>query len=78
MRSTRDRTCQTEIALLPEYAARHEIARVQTQEIVLFKVRGETRDRTCQSWISYFFRVRGRTRARTCQNTIRTAPGVRG
>ena len=32
-----------------EYAKRHEIARVETTDIVLLRVRGETRDHTCQN-----------------------------
>ena len=32
-----------------EYAKRHDIARVETTDIVLLRVRGETRDRTCQN-----------------------------
>ena len=37
------------------------------QEIVLLRVRGETRDRTCQNRVA-LLRVCGETRDRTCQN----------
>ena len=76
MCSTRDRTCQTEFALLPECAGNTR-SHVLEQENVLLRVRDETRDRTCQNRVA-LLRVRGETRDRTCQNTTRTAPGVRG
>ena len=47
MRSTRDRNCPTEFALLPECAGNTR-SHVLEQETVLDRVRGETRDRTCR------------------------------
>ena len=66
MCQTRDRTCQTEVALLPECAGNTR-SHLSEQEIVLLRVRGETRDRTCQNRVA-LLRVRGETRDRTCQN----------
>ena len=48
MRSTRDRNCPTDFALLPECAGNTR-SHVLEQETVLDKVRGETRVRTCRS-----------------------------
>ena len=66
MRSTRDRKCQTEFALLPECAGNTR-SHVLEQETVLLRVRDETRDRTCQNRVA-LLRVRSKTRDRTCQN----------
>ena len=60
MRSTRDRKCQTEFALLPECAG-NTISHVLEQETVLLRVRDETRDRTCENRVA-LLRVRSRTR----------------
>ena len=66
MCQTRDRTCQTEVALPPECAGNTR-SHVSEQEIVLLRVRGDARDRTCQNRVA-LLRVRGGTRDRTCQN----------
>ena len=68
MRSTRDRNCPTGFALLPECAGNTR-SHVLEQETVLDRVRGETRDRTCQNTNIVLLRVREETRDRTCQNT---------
>ena len=57
-RDTRSHVSRQQISYFSEYAKRHEIARVETTDIVLLRVRGETRVRTCQ-----------RTKYRTCQST---------
>ena len=59
MRSTRDRNCPTEFALLPECAGNTR-SHVLEQETVLDRVRGETRDHTCRD-----------NRYRTSQSTRR-------
>ena len=59
MRSTRDRNCPTEFALLPE-CADNTRSHVLEQETVLNRVRGETRDHTCRD-----------NRYRTSQSTQR-------
>ena len=48
-RATRDNTCENKKPYLTEYAVRHEITRVETTDIVLLRVRAETRDRMCQN-----------------------------
>ena len=75
MRPTRDRTCQTEFALLPECTGNTR-SHVLEQGTVLFRVRDETRDRTCQNRRSYFSEyamrheiARVRTGDRTSQST---------
>ena len=68
MRSTRDRKCQTEFALLPECAGNTR-SHVLEQETVLLRVRDETRDRTCQNRVA-LLTVRSRTRDRTCWNKV--------
>ena len=62
-RDTRSHVSRQQISYFSEYAKRHEIARVETTDIVLLRVREETRDRTCQTH---------KYRTRTCQN-YRTA-----
>ena len=59
MRSTRDRNCPTDFALLPECAGNTR-SHVLEQETVLDRVRGETRVRTCRN-----------NRYRTSQSTRR-------
>ena len=68
MCQTRDRTCQTEVALLPECAGNTR-SHVSEQETVLLRVRGETRDHTCQSRVA-LLRVRGKARDHTCQSRV--------
>ena len=48
-RDTRSHVSRQQISYFSEYAKRHEIARVETTDIVLLRVREETRDRTCQT-----------------------------
>ena len=48
-RDTRSHVSRTQISYFSEYAKRHEIARVENTNIVLLRVREETRDRTCQN-----------------------------
>ena len=76
MRSTRDRTCQTGFALLPECAGNTR-SHVLEQETVLLRVRDETRDRTCQSRVA-LLRVRSRTRDRTWSEQEIVLHRVRG
>ena len=68
MCKTRDRTCQTEVAMLPDCAGNTR-SHVSEQETVLLRVHGETRDRTCQSRVA-LLRVRDETRDRTCKNRV--------